>query len=219
MKQDEARAIHVNDTVRDDEIEEIEQLCADAAPGVWRVRDGEVCRFNGDRVDDPASLRLMARAREVIPRLLRGVKVLEGEVRLQWAKVQGLEAERKRATVRHAADLERADTGTRCERSAGVLVKAIGLGIYGGNAAVSLLDRWARGEDLSHSLAPAVEDEKRRQHDRAIVRVEYRTSQRALWDDVVAVLETIDARKLTPSQRDAVKKVIQSHEIADLKRV
>ena len=81
MTPEEARTVHVNDCVRDDELVALETLAGEAEPGAWVVKDGRVVRYGGDELVKPESLSFIAAARAAIPRLVRGVRVLEDALR------------------------------------------------------------------------------------------------------------------------------------------
>jgi hypothetical protein len=88
MLKEEAAAVHINQCLQDDELETM-QACADSAsPGEWRVHEGTVVRYSGDPVNDPKSLIFITKARGYVPRLLKGVRVLETALRTAWAEAK-----------------------------------------------------------------------------------------------------------------------------------
>lgn len=77
MKNEEAARISVDHCVRDSEIEEIQGLLNAADPGEWRPTEDGLRRYSGTFERRAESLLFAARARSFVPRLLKGIRVLE----------------------------------------------------------------------------------------------------------------------------------------------
>lgn len=149
MRDDDARKLHINDCVRDSELDEIESLRSAAKPGEWYARNGRVTRHNGEAVDDELSVRFMARAWSAVGRLVRGIRVLEEALSLQKAINVGQRAEIERAEVRHQAEMERMrGAGNGPDDALRWVLRAIAMGA-GEHAAVEAIKRWSRGADVS----------------------------------------------------------------------
>lgn len=161
MKDDIARKVHVNGCVRDSEIEELERLCAEADPGDWRVVDGEVQRYGGRPFERrEASLRLMARAVTAIPRLLRGLRVLEEALQNAWASAASSRAEWLRERDGREQDaLRRAEGRTGPEDEIAMLARLATYGAFQPRYIEELLRRWAGGQSIAHLQREAVDAE------------------------------------------------------------
>jgi hypothetical protein len=161
MKDELARKVHVNSCVRDSEIEELERLCQEADPGDWRVVDGEVQRYGGAPFERrEASLRLMARARNAIPRLLRGIRVLEEALQTAWASAESNRAEWLRERDGREQDaLRRAGGHTGPEEEIAMLARLALYGAFQPRYIEELVRRWAGGQSIAHLRQEAVDAE------------------------------------------------------------
>ncbi len=132
MQPEEANRVHVNHCVRDDELAKLDALCAEADPGDWRVVGGEVVRYGGAPFEKrEGSLRLMAAAVTAIPRLLRGIRVLEQALRSAWLSASADRRTMIEAAEQHAEDMARGFKGqTGPESDIDALAEAIELGAF-----------------------------------------------------------------------------------------
>ena len=148
MKREQARAIHTNDVCDDEEMASITAIVDAAAPGEWRVRDGKVCRFNGEPVTDDASLAFMCKARGIVPRLVKHAAAVECALQVSRAETLGARAELCRRTEQMTEALDRAnqhqpgrDYGLR------YIAEAAVLGMLTEANVKAYILRWLRGED------------------------------------------------------------------------
>lgn len=160
MKDEEVRKIHVNNTVRDSEIAEAEDLLRDVDPGSYRVKDGAVVRFGGEPLTNPRTLNLFAKSLSVIPRLITGIRTLEDALRRAWDDASGSRREliAEREGRREDADRRSAGkTGPDWELSlvARYLVASAQCpNTFGGDRTnpvyvEQLVRRWAGGESIA----------------------------------------------------------------------
>jgi hypothetical protein len=211
MKTDEVRRVSVNECVRDDELKEFEFLCSEADPGDWRVVDGEVRRYGGAPFERrEASLRLMARAITAIPRLTKGIRVLEEALRSAWIETaswkRGAVAERER----HEADIARAFKGqTGPESDLDALAEAIDLDEFShqpgsiGSARhrrdwlARILRAWASGVSIQEHphLRVDLESARRRKAENDRIRVKIAADDARARAEIRALLEELKLKK------------------------
>ncbi|GAC1475573.1 MAG: hypothetical protein PVSMB8_00200 [Vulcanimicrobiaceae bacterium] len=166
---EEAEAVHINNVMRDDELERIEVRAAHAVPGQWMIRtDGQgvttLTRFDKTPVDDPSSLLFAARAREDVPRLLKCVRTWEDAWRTQCAAAKSWKAEYVRAKERHEQDLARAakhESGPEYEPDE--LIDCVRLGVIGVRLLKMRLIEWSRGASVMSDLRFALEDARKKE--------------------------------------------------------
>lgn len=161
MKDELARKVHVNGCVRDSELMELDDMVCTADPGDWRVVDGEVQRYGGkpfERRD--ASLRLMARAVTAIPRLVRGIRVLEEALENAWASAASSRAEWLRERDGREQDAaRRAEGRTGPEDEIAMLARLALYGALQPRHIEELVRRWAGGQSIAHLRQEAVDAE------------------------------------------------------------
>ena len=213
MNDQEAASVHVNHCVRDSELEELDRLCQQADPGDWRVVDAEVQRYGGKSFERrEASLRLMARAVTAIPRLIRGIRVLEEALRSARLSASIARRELMEERERHAADIERttqARTGPDSDIDA--LVEVIELGEFSPRASkVYDSDRrhtskwlarwiraWASGVSVQEKPLMRLDVERARQRyaEEQRFRAEWDAEHRRERDEVRTLLEELKLKK------------------------
>jgi hypothetical protein len=105
---EERKAININNVIDGDELAAMRAAADASAPGAWYPGGGEgkgelrqfdtqryVQRFNGSKVDDLPSIRFMALARAIVPRLVHCVLELTNAWRVeriaaaQWKRTAG----------------------------------------------------------------------------------------------------------------------------------
>lgn len=142
----------MNHCVCDKELIELDAALQAADPGDWRVKDGAVVRYGGAPMERPdASLRLMARAVTAIPRLLRGIRVLEEALRSAWnAHSIALRELRDGRDGREADAVRRSEGATGPSREIAVLARLAALGVYQDNGQYleRLLRTWTGGGSI-----------------------------------------------------------------------
>lgn len=161
MKDEIAREVHINNCVRDSEIEELERLCKEADPGDWRVVNDEVQRYGGRPFERrEASLRLMARAVTAIPRLIRGVRALEEALANARADAACARNEWLRERDGREADaLRRSEGRTGPEDEIAMLARLVQYGAFQPRYLEELLRQWAGGKSIAHLQQEAVDAE------------------------------------------------------------
>lgn len=153
MNREECERVHINDCVRDDEIENARALYAAAEPGEWLARDGKIVRHSGAPVSTAGSIAFMAAAVSLVPRLLRGIATLENALRTSWAETASWRAEHRRAKDESDAALDRAKKGeTGSDWSLLVVCEAYKLNVIDNRSLMHFLGRWARGEEVGNDL-------------------------------------------------------------------
>lgn len=156
MKAEDARRVHVNHCVRDDELEEAEKLHAAADPGAWRVNaEGAVVRWGGQPLERRASAVFMAASLALVPRFVKGIRVLEEALATAWREVTYLKAQNaKRAEEMEATARNAAAGRTGSERDLDDLATAAGEGALTAHHARILVREWAGGRDLAKEQLP-----------------------------------------------------------------
>lgn len=221
MKDEEVRRVSVNHCMRDSEIEELERACADADPGDWRVcgpeDDPHVARY-GDKPFErrQASMRLMARAVTAIPRLIKGIRVLEEALRSAWISASIAHRELREERERGAEELARAFKGqTGPELDMDVLAEAIELGVFshqpgsiGGprhrrDWLASTLKAWASGVSIQEHprFRIDLEDARHRRAERDRFEAEWEAQVKRERAEVRVLLEEL---KLKKREREAL---------------
>lgn len=158
MKLSEARRVHVNSCLLDEELAEIRKLCEGAEPGEWQVKGDEmsetnplaVTRYNGEPVRSRGSFALMAAAVGVVPRLLKGVRVLEEALRLAWIDAASWKRdylEERRAREEDARRRSEGKTGDDHELR--MLAGLAKLGACSGERLEGFLRTWAGGGSVN----------------------------------------------------------------------
>jgi hypothetical protein len=112
---------------RMEDVEEAERLAEAAEPGEWRVADGRVIQYSGPPVERPESLRFMARARSLVPTLVRVVYALRKALIRQIANAMSARSEwlrEKEALDRHRKEVAQA-AGTGPEREFATILSYI----------------------------------------------------------------------------------------------
>lgn len=112
---------------RMDDVEEAERLAAGAQPGEWRVKDGRVVQYGGTPVETAESLRFIARARSLVPTLVRIVFALKRALVDKIAQAMSARSEWMRAKDeldRHRAEVAKG-AGTGPEREFAMLLSYI----------------------------------------------------------------------------------------------
>ena len=212
MKREEANRISVNDCLTDEQLAEIREAREAADPGAWRVATspGEaprVERYNREPWARPeATLRFMAKSEVFVGRLLRGVEVLEKEVRHAWLleSIRARELSEERAgreqdalrrsegkmgpereialLARHASACARIDKGWRDEPW------------LRPQRYEHLLRRWAGGESIASEIEQEVESLEREVADRLKREREWEEGEKANVADLQRRLrEALDA--------------------------
>jgi hypothetical protein len=203
MTPEEARTVHVNDCVRDDELANFEKLSNDAEPGAWIDKPGRVVRYGGDELVKPESFQFIAAARAAVPRLVRGVRVLEDALRVARAEA----ASWKRTVVaereQHGEALGRvADNQTAPVEDLELLVELAELGVERRGIIVRDIREWAAGKArhpgvYQHDLLRARQLAK----DRARIRLENERDLETTRRECRALLEEL---RLTKKEREAL---------------
>src|SRR3954469_20684779 len=104
--------VSINHCIRDSELDEFDALSANADPGEWRVRDGKVERYSrGPFQREAGSLAMMAKSVSVIPRLVKGICVLEAALESAWVSAGCAHRELREARSQHEKDIARAFKG------------------------------------------------------------------------------------------------------------
>lgn len=175
MNDEEVNRIHVNKTVRDEEIEAAEALLSDVDPGVYRVKDGAVVRYSGEPLTKPGTLLLFAKSYTLVPRLIQGIRTLETEVRKRWGEEQ---------VGREEDALRRSEGRTGPEAELNLMARYLLADAAGSHwrepARVdvgyveSLLRQWAGGKSVARELQGSVEaaEARAREHREAKVKIE-----------------------------------------------
>lgn len=185
MNDEEVNRIHVNKTVRDEEIEAAEALLSDVDPGVYRVKDGAVVRYSGEPLTKPGTLLLFAKSYTLVPRLIQGIRTLETEVRKRWDEVKVLRREWGEEQVGREEDaLRRSEGRTGPEAELNLMARYLLADAAGSHwrepARVdvgyveSLLRQWAGGKSVARELQGSVEaaEARAREHREAKVKIE-----------------------------------------------
>lgn len=174
MRDDEAGRIG-SDCVRDSEIADIERDVAAADPGAWRAGRGQLERYGGKPFERPeASLHLASRAVTVIPRLLRGIRVLEERYAQARAEIASLKNELTgERTAGRAAALPRAEGRTGPEWEPAQIIRMAELwaalpaqerfpNATLGDAIRTYFLRWLGGETVGQDVRSSTERLERR---------------------------------------------------------
>lgn len=209
MKDSEAASVHINHCVSDSELSEIRWTADAAEPGAWYVRDGRITRHNGDPVASPKSLDFMARARGWVPRLLKGIEVLEESLAISRVNAASHRRELMAAREQHVEDLKRAHGGeTGPEYDLDVIVEAVQLGCMDGRYLKFILGRWAKGESTQAGLHSIdIERARERAREDARIREEVKAGEERDRAEVRALLAEL---RLTKREREAVAKNVKA---------
>jgi hypothetical protein len=209
MKDDEARKVSINHCVRDSELAEMRATCDAADPGEWRVVGGVVTRYSGPPVSTPESLQLMAKSRGWLPRLLKGVEVLEEALRGAWASEASFRATLMRERDNFAADLDRAKRGeTGPQSDLDVIVEAVQIGAVDARYLGVLLRRWARGESTQAGLyAVDIERERARVAEEKRIRAEVEETLKREREEIHALAAEL---RLTKKEREAISAKVKA---------
>jgi len=198
MKDDESKRVSVNHCVRDDEIEAAQKLCDEADPGEWYARGGRVQRFNGVAVGSDKSLALMAAARSLVPRLLRGIRALEDALRVAWTSEAGwrreynAEVERHRQTARRGAEAARADGGIHAIAALLAYSDPARINV---DRVADFLQRWQGGEDVAAVLKDEIDDLRRRRHEAIAGRAETRRQEQEILAEARRIIQENKGKK------------------------
>lgn len=223
MKDQEAALLSVNYAIRDSEIEEIEAMLAAADPGEWRVTGGVLARYAGPFERPAESLTFAAKARAIVPRLLKGLRVLEDAYATRRAEVASYRNELAGARLDSRATAERAAAGkTGPSWDLGLVARyAALLGRIArseddGDAAYieQLLRRWTGGESIGDEIRSSVESIERRVKEREVFDAEQAASDSARRDELKGWIRRLEAgdvpqelarswAKLTAAERKA----------------
>lgn len=198
MKDDEARRISVNHCVRDDELEEIRRLRDGADAGDWRVAEGKIERYGGAPMVKPeGTLAFVRRCITAVPRLLKGIAVLEEEVRRLWNLTAIMKREAQETRERHEAELARAFQGkTGPDYEVEMIAEAFELGALRPGILPRMLRDWASGVEIQQGyyavdLDRARRDAAERRRARAEHEAEYLRRER----EVDALLAELKLKK------------------------
>lgn len=167
MKDAEVSRIHVNNTVRDSEIEETEALLQDIDPGRYRVKDGAVVRWSGEPLTNPRTLAFFAAAWSIIPRFILGLRTLETALRQAWNETAIWKRECVEEREGRKEDAERRSAGKTGPEGDLVLVarylkaaveapSSMGRDPTDPTYVEQLLRRWAGGESVGGELTSSV---------------------------------------------------------------
>lgn len=194
MNDDDARRININHCVRDSEIAEIEQMLADADPGDWRVNavTNEIERYGGKPLSKVReSLRFAASSIRVVPRLLKGIRVLENAYQSARAEVAGLKNEyvREREDAKAAA-LRRSDgkTGPEWEPAQIARLAALWAALPEkdrfsdrnvGDAVAILFRRWLGGETVGEEVRRDIDTMQKRLDEHLRFKADWEAEQKA----------------------------------------
>lgn len=221
MKDEQAARMSVNYAVRDSEIEEIEAMLAAADPGEWRVTGGVLMRYAGPFERPAESLSFAAKARSIVPRLLKGLRVLEDAYATRRAEVASYRNELAGARLDSRATAERAAAGkTGPSWELGLVARyAALLGRVSkddGDAAYieQLLRRWTGGEAIGDEIRSSVESIERRVKEREVFDAEQAASDSARREELKGWIRRLEAgdvpaelarswAKLTAAERKA----------------
>ena len=211
MTPEEARTVRVNDCVRDDGLVTLETLAGEAEPGAWVVKAGRVVRYGGDELVKPESLSFIAAARAAVPRLVRGVRVLEDALRT--ARIEASSWKRTVIAEREQHDqaLGRvADNQTGPIEDLEILIELAELGAERRPVLVREIRHWAAGK-ARHPGVCAHDIERARQEakERTRVRAESERDLETMRRECRALLEEL---RLTKKEREAV--LARAHEKA-----
>lgn len=170
MTRDEARSLSVNHGLDDEEITGIEACEQATAPGAWYAPSiwcpVEVRRYDGTVVNDAKSVTFMARAKEIVPRLIRHIRALEDAWRsakigeAQWKREYQAEVERHRATTQRSTVGE-----TGPEEDLPYLVEACEVRTHGRAYLGDLVRRWALGESVRSVVSFDIESARKREQE------------------------------------------------------
>ena len=190
MKDTEVSRIHVNNTVRDSEIEEAEALLQDIDPGRYRVKDGAVVRFSGEPLTNPRTLAFFAAAWSIIPRFILGLRTLETALRQAWIEASSAERELSESREGRKEDaLRRSEGKTGPERELRLVARylaacaelpsSMGRDPNDTTYIEQLLRRWAGGESVAHELASSVDSLEARAKEHRGFHAKYDAEQKA----------------------------------------
>lgn len=144
---------------RMEDVEEAESLANESEPGEWRVRNGRVTRYDGSPVVSDASLRFMAKSRDLVPTLVRIVFALRDALIAQIAlgKFRLHNMELARDALAHHREEIASGVETGPEHEARVLVEMTRLGIWEDVQIVAgYWKRWLAGHSVEAELLPYV---------------------------------------------------------------
>lgn len=203
IDQDAAR-IDVNHCIGDSEIAQIEAIIDTADPGAWDVAHGHLVRHGGKPFKRPEeSLRFAALARHVVPRLIKGLRVLEDVYATRCAEVVSLTNELRAARLDARATAERVAEGkTGPSWELGLVARYAALvGRVGrsktddGDSAYieQLLRRWVGGESIGDQIRSSLEGIERRVKEREDSDVEQATADEARREEMRGWLRRLEA--------------------------
>lgn len=203
MKDSEVASVHINSCVRDSELREMREASDAAEPGEWYLREGRITRHDGTPVASKGSLNLMARARGWIPRLVRGIEVLEESLASSRVNAASFRRELLAAREQHVEDLKRAHGGeTGPEYDLDVIVEAVQIGAMDARYLKFILGRWAKGESTQAGLHSFdIERARARVREEARIREEVKAEAERDRAEVRALLAEL---RLTKREREAV---------------
>jgi len=167
MKDSEVSRIHVNNTVRDSEIEEAEALLKGIDPGAYRVREGQIERFGGEPLAKPETLAFLAKSERIVPRFILGIRTLETALRQAWNEATIWKREFAEQRDGRREDAERRSAGrtgpegdlrlvARYLKAAVEAPSSMGRDPTDPAYVEQLLRRWAGGESVGGELTSSV---------------------------------------------------------------
>lgn len=166
MKDNLARSIHINHCVPDSEIEAIEKELEQIDPGAWVVRDGQLTRYAGPFERPEQRLNFAAKAREYVPSLMKGLRVLEEALALANIRASSARSELMTERDAHRAAIERAAAGKAGpEEEIHLLARMFEVGENIGFARL-MLTKWLGGGSVRDDLAWHLEHAERRKAER-----------------------------------------------------
>ncbi len=172
-----------------EEVEQAKQIAEKAKPGEWRVRNGTVCRFDGEHVQDAESLAFMAKARCLVPALARMVADMVDLLANQVSESHHNKASFLREREHREADFSRMAKGGRSETDLYLIVEALENCKIMSSYARELITQWADGATNTDMLRAHLRNAPKREDLEARVKelaLEIQEVKRAKAEEIVA---------------------------------